>query len=184
MRFVPTRLLGAVQIELELHRDERGFFARAYCEREFGEQGLPIAYPQCNLSRNDRAGTLRGMHFNRAPDAEAKLVRCVRGAIYDVIVDLRPGSATRFEWIGVELTADLGQALFVPEGFAHGFITLVDDTDVFYQMGAMFKADAARGFRYDDPQFGIDWPREPSMISERDAGYADFDPSEYGEGSE
>lgn len=175
MRFSPTKLADAVVVELEQHRDERGFFARTYCEREFSEHGLPTHFPQCNLSRNDRAGTLRGMHFNGPPHAEAKLVRCTRGAIYDVIIDLRPGSATYAEWIGVELSADAGVALYVPPGFAHGFLTLADASDVFYHMGAFFQPDAARGLRYDDPVFSVRWPRDVAVISERDATYPDFD---------
>lgn len=176
MRFSPTKLAQAVVVELEQHRDERGFFARSFCEREFEAQGLPTHFPQCNLSRNDRAGTLRGMHFNAPPHEEAKLVRCVRGAIYDVIIDLRPDSPTFADWLGVELTADDGRALFVPAGFAHGFLTLAHATDVFYHMGALFQPDVARGLRYDDPAFGIRWPRDVSVVSQRDATYPDFDP--------
>lgn len=175
MRFSPTKLAQAVVVELEQHRDERGFFARTFCEREFEAQGLPTRFPQCNLSRNDRAGTLRGMHFNAPPHEEAKLVRCVRGAIYDVIIDLRPESPTYADWVGVELGADDGRALYVPAGFAHGFLTLADDTDVFYHMGALFQPDAARGLRCDDPAFAVRWPREVAVISERDATYPDFD---------
>jgi len=175
MRFSPTKLADAVVVELEQHRDERGFFARTYCEREFSDHGLPTDFPQCNLSRNDRAGTLRGMHFNVAPYAEAKLVRCTRGAIYDVIIDLRPGSATYAEWVGVELSADSGLALYVPQGFAHGFLTLAEASDVFYHMGAFFEPDAARGLRYDDPAFSVRWPRDVAVISGRDASYPDFD---------
>lgn len=175
MRFSPTKLGDAVVVELEQHRDERGFFARTFCEREFEAHGLPTRFPQCNLSRNDRAGTLRGMHFNVRPHEEAKLVRCARGAIYDVIIDLRPGSNTYADWIGVELSADDGRALYVPPGFAHGFLTLVDATDVFYQMGAFFQPDAGRGLRYDDAAFSVRWPRAVAVISERDATYPDFD---------
>jgi len=175
MRFSPTKLADAVVVELEQHRDERGFFARTYCEREFSEHGLPTHFPQCNLSRNDRAGTLRGMHFNVPPYGEAKLVRCTRGAIYDVIIDLRPGSPTYAEWVGVELSADAGLALFVPPGFAHGFLTLAEATDVFYHMGAFFQPEAARGLRYDDPAFSVRWPRGVAVISERDASYPAFD---------
>ncbi|HEU5074699.1 MAG TPA: dTDP-4-dehydrorhamnose 3,5-epimerase, partial [Polyangiaceae bacterium] len=171
----PTKLADAVVVELEQHRDERGFFARSFCEREFEAHGLPRHFPQCNLSRNDRAGTLRGMHFNAPPFEEAKLVRCVRGSIYDVIIDLRPRSPTYAEWVAVELSADAGLALYVPPGFAHGFLTLVDVTDVFYHMGAFFQADAARGLRYDDAAFAVRWPREVVVISERDATYPDFD---------
>jgi dTDP-4-dehydrorhamnose 3,5-epimerase len=179
MRFETTELAGAWVIEIEPHADERGFFARTFCEREFAQHSLPTHYPQTNLSRNSRAGTLRGMHYAAAPDREAKLVRCVRGRIYDVIIDLRAGSPTRDKWIGVELSAEKGRALFVPEGFAHGFITLDDDSDVFYHMSDFFKPEAARGLRWDDPHFGIRWPRAASVISARDAAYPDFDPTQF-----
>ncbi|HWZ87757.1 MAG TPA: dTDP-4-dehydrorhamnose 3,5-epimerase [Polyangiaceae bacterium] len=176
MQFIESELPGAYVIELERHLDERGFFARSYCEREFREHGLPDRFPQCNLSRNNKCGTLRGMHFDAPPSAECKLVRCVSGAVYDVILDLRPGSSTRFRWTGVQLSAENGRALFVPAGFAHGFLTLTDASDVFYHMGDFFKPETARGFRWDDPYFGITWPSAPVVISERDAGYSDFDP--------
>lgn len=174
MIFRETPLAGAFVIELEPHRDERGWFARSFCERELAEHGLPTRFPQSNLSFNRHAGTLRGMHYNRAPFAESKLVRPASGAIFDVIVDLRQGSPTRFRSFGVELTAAQGSALFVPAGFAHGFVTLLDDTAVHYQMGEFFNADAARGFRWNDPKFSLAWPREPSVIAARDAGYPDF----------
>jgi dTDP-4-dehydrorhamnose 3,5-epimerase len=177
MLFNESELPGAYIIDLEQHVDERGFFARAFCEREFAEHGLPTRFPQCNLSRNRARHTLRGMHYEAPPSAESKLVRCVNGAIYDVIIDLRPGSPTRLKWTSVELTAENGRALFVPAGFAHGFLTLADDTDVFYQMGDFFRAGGARGLRWNDPHFGITWPALPSVISERDAHYADFDPN-------
>jgi dTDP-4-dehydrorhamnose 3,5-epimerase len=179
MRFEPTELPGAWVIELEPHADERGFFARTFCEREFAQHALPTHYPQTNLSRNSRAGTLRGMHYNAAPDGEAKFVRCVRGRIYDAIIDLRADSPTREKWFGVELSADTGRALFVPAGFAHGFVTLDDDSDVFYHMSEFFKPEAARGLRWDDPRFGIRWPRTPSVISARDRAYPDFDPTQF-----
>lgn len=177
MQFVATSLADAKIIELEPHRDARGYFARTFCEKEFEAHGLPTHFPQCNLSHNAASGTLRGMHFNAPPDEEAKIVRCVRGAIYDVIIDVRRSSPTFSEWVAVELSADNGRALFIPAGFAHGFLTLVDDTDVFYHMGAYFVPAAARGVRYDDPYFAIEWPREPSVISDRDAQYPDFDPN-------
>lgn len=161
-------------VRLERHADERGSFARAYCEREFAEHGIPTRFPQCNLSSNRARFTLRGMHYNAAPFGEAKLVRCVRGAVYDVIVDLRNGSPTQLDWFGIDLTADGGEALFVPSGFAHGFVTLCDETDVFYHMGGFFQPDAARGFRWDDPAIGIDWPVVPAVVSERDATYPDL----------
>jgi dTDP-4-dehydrorhamnose 3,5-epimerase len=174
MIFTETRLAGAFLIELEERADERGSFARTFCEREFAEHGLPTRFPQSNVSRNRRAGTLRGMHFNAAPFAEAKVVRCATGAIHDVIVDLRPDSATRFQSVGVKLEACTGAALFVPAGFAHGFLTLADDTDVLYQMGAFYEADAARGFRWNDPAFALEWPRAVEIIAARDASYPDF----------
>jgi dTDP-4-dehydrorhamnose 3,5-epimerase len=179
MKFEPSELAGACMIELEPHPDDRGFFARTFCEREFGEHALPTRFPQCNLSRNTRAGTLRGMHYQAAPHREAKLVRCVRGAIYDVIIDLRVASPTRFAWLGVELSADNGRALFVPEGFAHGFVTLSDESDVFYHMTELYTPHGARGLRWDDPRFAVRWPRRPSVMSERDATYPDFDPRSF-----
>jgi dTDP-4-dehydrorhamnose 3,5-epimerase len=177
MRFEETLLGGAYVVDLEPHADERGFFARAFCEREFAEHGLPARFPQCNVSRNERMGTLRGMHFDVAPQPEAKLVRAVAGAIYDVIVDLRPGSSTFLQWIAVELSAAKGRALFVPGGFAHGFLTLADHTDVFYQMSDFFQPERARGFRWNDPRFNIRWPTAPSVISSRDAAYPDWNPA-------
>lgn len=179
MKFERTKLPGAIVVQLEPHSDERGFFARSFCEREFEQHGLPTRFPQHNLSRNTVAGTLRGMHYAAAPSREAKLVRCVRGAIFDVIIDLRVDSPARFDWIGVELNADDGRALFVPEGFAHGFVTLVADSDVFYLMSEFYVAGAARGLRWDDPRFSVRWPREPSVISERDRTYPDFDPDHF-----
>lgn len=179
MHFKDTKLPPARVIELERREDERGFFARSFCEREFEAHGLPTRFPQCNISHNLRKGTLRGMHYQAAPRREAKLVRCIRGAIYDVIIDLRPDSKARFQWIGEELSADNGRMLYVPEGFAHGFITLTDDTQVFYHMGEYFWAEGARGLRWDDPRFAIAWPARPSVISERDATYPDFDPSSF-----
>lgn len=181
MIFHETPLRGAYRIELEEHADERGSFARTFCEREFAAHGLPIRFPQSNLSRNRKAGTLRGMHYNLPAFAEAKLVRPMTGAIFDVIVDLRRDSPTRLQSFGAELLAERGSALFVPAGFAHGFITLADETSVHYQMGEFFKAEAARGFRYDDPAFGLVWPRSPSIIHSRDAQYPDFDLDHYDE---
>lgn len=166
-------------IELDAHVDERGAFARTFCETEFSAHGLPVRFPQCNLSFNTHAGTLRGLHFNREPFGESKLVRCVRGAIYDVIVDLRPGSATRLDWLGVDLTAVNGRALFVAAGFAHGFVTLSDHTDVHYHMSEFFRPDVSRGLRWDDPTIGIQWPVAPSIVSARDAAYPDIDPATF-----
>jgi dTDP-4-dehydrorhamnose 3,5-epimerase len=177
MRFEETRLSGAYVIDLEPNVDERGFFARAFCEREFADRGLPTRFPQCNLSRNDRLGTLRGMHFQAEPYPEAKLVRVVHGTIYDVIVDLRPRSSTFKQWVAVELSAETGRALFVPVDFAHGFLTLSANVDVFYHMSEFFRPEGARGFRWNDPQFGIRWPSPPNMISPRDASYPDWQPT-------
>jgi dTDP-4-dehydrorhamnose 3,5-epimerase len=180
VHFVETRLPGAYLVEIERHDDERGFFARTFCEREFASHGLLTHYPQCNLSYNVSAHTLRGMHYQAAPHQEVKLVRCVAGAIHDVIVDLRPGSPTRLRWIGVDLDAARRRALYVPAGFAHGFLTLSGGAEVFYQMGHFYEPEAARGFRWDDPAFGIEWPVRPAVISERDRSYPEFDPTSDG----
>jgi dTDP-4-dehydrorhamnose 3,5-epimerase len=175
MRFEPTTIDGVVIVEIEPNIDERGAFARTFCETEFAEAGLPTQFPQCNISINDRAGTLRGMHFNVAPHGESKLVRCVRGAIHDVVVDLRPGSRTRFRHVAVELSALNRRALFVPADFAHGFVTLEDRTDVYYHMGAVYVPNAARGLRWDDEALGISWPITPTVMSTADATYRDVD---------
>jgi dTDP-4-dehydrorhamnose 3,5-epimerase len=176
LRFRPTPLSGAFLVDLEPHHDERGFFARSYCAREFAEHGLARVGIQCNVSWNQRRGTLRGLHYNAPPDEEAKLVRCTAGAILDVIVDLRRDSPTHLEWFSVELDPQNRRMLYVPAGFAHGFLTLRDDSEVFYQMSAPYVADAARGVRWNDPSLGITWPAEPAVISERDASYPDYDP--------
>src|SRR4051812_22532092 len=165
MLFEETVLRGAFIIELEPRVDERGFFARTFCEQEFEAHGLPVRFPQSNLSRNSRKGTLRGMHYEAQPSNESKLVRCTTGAVFDVIVDLRAGSPSRFRWISVELDAKSGRALFVPAGFAHGFLTLQDHTDVTYLMGDSYRPGSARGFRFDDPLFGIRWPAQPASIA-------------------
>jgi dTDP-4-dehydrorhamnose 3,5-epimerase len=179
VQFEPTGLDEAWLIELDRHSDERGAFARTFCEEEFAAHGLPVRFPQCNLSFNTRAGTLRGMHFNLEPYGESKLVRCVRGSIHDVIVDLRPGSTDRFPWRGFDLSTDNGLALFVPAGFAHGFVTLSDDADVYYHMGEAFRPDVARGLRWDDPALAIEWPIVPAVISARDTAYPDLDPATF-----
>jgi len=178
VRFSELELPGAWRVELEPHEDERGYFARTFCAEEFAAHGLATRYPQCNLSYNRSVGTLRGLHLQVAPHGEAKLVRCVSGALHDVIVDLRAGSPTRRRWLAVELDARSGTALYVPEGFAHGFLTLREDTEVFYQMGSAYAPGAQRGFRWDDPAFGIDWPFPPQTISERDRTWPDFDSSD------
>jgi dTDP-4-dehydrorhamnose 3,5-epimerase len=174
MIFAETRLPGAFQIDLEPHEDERGFFARTYCEREFAERGLIARVAQCNLSHNRLAGTLRGMHYSIPPHAESKLVRCTRGRIYDVLVDLRRESRTHRQWIAVELSAENQRMLYVPPGVAHGFQTLEANTDVYYQMSELFDSECARGVRWDDPAFGIEWAREPSTVSARDRAFEDY----------
>jgi dTDP-4-dehydrorhamnose 3,5-epimerase len=176
MIFTETKLKGSYQIDLELQRDERGFFARAYCQNEFAKMGLNPNLVQCNISYNKARGTLRGMHYQNAPYPEAKVVRCTQGSIYDVIIDLRRDSHTFSQWFGVELTSENRKALYVPEGFAHGFITLKDDTEVLYQMSDFFHAECAAGVRWNDPAFMIAWPCTVSVISERDQNYPDFNP--------
>lgn len=174
MRFIPTSLVGAYLIEPELISDERGFFARTYCRDEFAHKGLNPSLVQCNISYNKVRGTLRGMHYQKWPHPEAKLVRCTQGGIYDVIVDLRTDSSTFTQWFGVELTAENRKALYVPEGFAHGFLTLMDDTEVLYQLSEFFHAECAAGIRWNDPLFAINWPRKIIVISDRDARYPHF----------
>ena len=174
MIFRETHLPGAFVIEPERFDDERGFFARTWCQEEFAAHGLSTRLVQCNISYNKHAGTLRGMHYQIAPHQEVKLVRCTHGAIYDVILDLRPQSPTYLQHVGVTLTADLQNALYVPVDFAHGFITLTDDAEVFYQMSEYYAPQAARGLRWNDPTFAIEWPVAPTTIAERDANYADF----------
>lgn len=168
MKFIPAGLDGASVIELEKLEDERGYFARTWCRQEFAAHGLETNIVQTNTSYNRSAGTLRGMHYQLAPHEETKLVRCTRGALYDVIVDLRPRSSQYKQWIGVELNADNGRMLYIPAGFAHGFITLTDDTEIAYMMSAVYVPDAARGFRWDDPGIGIEWPAKAVVMSDRD----------------
>jgi len=164
MRFQQLSLTGAFLIEPEQRSDERGFFARAWCRREFEGQGIRHDWPQCNISFNKRRGTLRGLHYQEPPCGEAKLIRCTMGAIFDVIVDLRRGSPTYGSWYAVELTAENRRMIYAPEGFAHGFQTLADNAEVFYQMGAFHNPDAARGIRWDDPILAINWPACPERI--------------------
>ena len=168
MIFQKTRLLGAYVIEPERLDDERGFFARTYCDREFADHGITFTCVQSNISYNRQKGTLRGMHYQLKPHAEAKLVRCTMGAIYDVIVDLRPGSPTYAQWIAAELTADNRKMLFVPEGFAHGFQSLVDNTETSYLMSAAYVAGSSAGILWSDPKLGIEWPLAHPIMSERD----------------
>jgi dTDP-4-dehydrorhamnose 3,5-epimerase len=185
--FTETKLKGAFIIELQRLEDERGFFARSFCQEEFRLHGINMNIVQCNISYNEKKGTLRGMHFQAAPYEESKLVRCTMGAIYDVIIDIRPDSATYCQWIAVELTAHRSQLtahrspltayhtmLYVPQGFAHGFLTLEDNTEVFYQMSEFYMPEHARGIRWNDSAFGIHWPIHAEIISERDRSYPDF----------
>jgi dTDP-4-dehydrorhamnose 3,5-epimerase len=174
MQFTETKLKGAFVIEPRRFEDPRGFFTRTWSRKEFAEAGCNPELLECNVSFNHRAGTLRGMHWQAAPFGQTKLVRCTSGAIWDAIVDLRPGSATFAQWVGYELTADNHRQLYIPEGFAHGFITLAERTEVFYQMGGAFNAESARGARWNDLAFGIRWPRDVAVIIDRDAGYPDF----------
>jgi dTDP-4-dehydrorhamnose 3,5-epimerase len=170
--FTPTRLAGVTLIDIEPHADERGFFARTWCEDEMRAHGLDATLVQCNLSYNAKRATLRGLHYQTSPHEETKIVRCTAGAIYDVAVDLRSSSPTYRSWVGVELTAGNRRMLYIPHGIAHGFITLTDASEVHYQMGSRFVAEAARGVRWDDPAFAIEWPMAPSVISERDREFA------------
>jgi dTDP-4-dehydrorhamnose 3,5-epimerase len=174
MVFSETELEGAYIIDLERHEDERGFFARAFCEEEFAAHGLPARFPQCNVSYNRAAHTLRGMHWQAAPHEEAKVVRCTAGSIWDVIIDIRPDSRTFMKHFGVALSRTNGTMLYIPGGFAHGFLTLESDTEVFYMMSASYVPESARGARWDDAAFGIEWPTPVAVISERDAHYPDF----------
>jgi len=179
VRFVETPLHGAWVLEPERREDERGYFARTFDRAEFEALGMESQVVQCNTSFNRVAGTLRGMHYQSEPHGEPKLVRCTRGAIHDVIVDLRGDSPTHLKWFGVNLTDDNGVALYIPRGMAHGFQTLSDESEVLYMMGAAYVAEAASGVRWDDPAFGIDWPAAPAtgrVLSARDAGYPDLRP--------
>lgn len=174
MIFTETQIKGVYIIDLDHHQDERGFFARSWCQREFEEHGLNPRLVQCNISFNKHRGTLRGMHYQMKPYQEAKLVRCTAGAIFDVVIDLRPKSATFQCWLSKELTAENHRALYIPEGLAHGFVTLADNTEVFYQMSEFFHPKAARGIRWNDPAFGIEWQMEILAISEKDKNYPDW----------
>lgn len=175
MKFLPTKLPGAYLLELERHEDERGFFARAWCEEEFAAQGIDMRAVQCNITFNRKKGTLRGMHYQAAAHAEKKVVRCTRGAIYDVMIDLRPSSPTFKQWFAAELTAENYRMLYIPDGFAHGLQTLEDNTEVFYLMSEFFHPESARGVRWDDPAFGIRWPDCKSRaMSKRDATFDNF----------
>jgi dTDP-4-dehydrorhamnose 3,5-epimerase len=174
MRFIETRLKGAFIIEPERLEDERGFFARTFCQKEFEAHGLNPRLVQCNISYNKHKGTLRGMHYQVAPMAEAKLVSCTRGAIYDVIIDLRPESPTYCQWLAEELNAENHKMIYIPEGFAHGFQTLEDGTDVFYQMSEFYSPKHARGIRWNDSTFGIEWHERQRIISTKDKNYTNY----------
>ena len=171
MRFTPTKLAGAYIIEPQPHADSRGLFARTFCANEFRAQGLVDVFVQCNTSWNVSKGTLRGLHFQLSPSSEVKLVRCTAGALWDVIVDLRPQSATYLQYVAVELTAGNRLALYIPEMFAHGFQTLEEGTEVFYQMSQFYAPKLAQGIRYDDPKIGIKWPLPVSSISDLDLNW-------------
>jgi dTDP-4-dehydrorhamnose 3,5-epimerase len=175
MIFTETRLKGAFIIQLEPREDERGFFARTFCAEEFAQHGLNPRVVQCNVSYSRKKGTLRGMHYQVAPFTEAKLVTCLAGSIYDVIIDLRPESSTYCRWLAVELSARHPRStLYVPAYFAHGFQTLADDTEVFYQMSEFYHPDSARGVRWNDPAFAIHWPEDDRIISGKDQALPDF----------
>lgn len=174
MIFTPTTLDGVVLIDLERHGDERGFFARTFCRDEFVRQGLEATVVQCSLSVTTRRGTLRGLHFQRTPHEEAKLVRCVRGVVHDVVVDLRPSSPTYLAHLGLELSDANCRAVYVPRGCAHGFLTLTDDAELYYQMSAPFVPGSQAGVRWNDPAFGIDWPITQPTMNDRDRSYPDY----------
>ena len=171
MRFEPTGFSGLVLVRPERHADERGYFTRTFCAEEFGAQGLVGLFPQQSLSFNRTRGTLRGMHFQRAPHEETKLVRCARGAILDAVVDLRPDQPTYLRWQGFELTAANGDALYIPAGFAHGFQTLADDTEVAYAITPAFAPGSGSGVRYDDPAIDVRWPLRVGVISDKDRAW-------------
>jgi dTDP-4-dehydrorhamnose 3,5-epimerase len=171
VKFQESPLAGAYTIDMDRREDARGFFARSYCAEEFAARGLAVAMPQSSVSFNTRCGTLRGLHYRAEPHAEDKLVRCTAGVIYDVVVDLRPGSPTARRWFGVELSAANHRSLFVPKGMAHGFMTLRDDTEVLYMISAPYAPGFERGIRWNDPAIGISWPTAPSVVSARDAAY-------------
>jgi dTDP-4-dehydrorhamnose 3,5-epimerase len=174
MVFQETVLKGSFIIDLNRHEDDRGSFARTYCQQEFKEQGIVAEMVQANMSTNKIKGTLRGLHYQVNPHQEEKLVRCTKGALYDVIIDLRPDSPTYREWIGVELTEHNQRALFVPKDFAHGFITLENDTTAFYMVSEFYSPGAESGIRWNDPNFSIKWPTEPKCVSEKDSNWENF----------
>lgn len=174
MQFTETQLPGVFVIKLERHEDERGWFARTWCREEFAQHGLPLEFAQNSISHNAQRGTLRGMHYQTAPHAEAKLIRCVAGAVHDVALDLRPDSPTFKQSFATELSAENGRALFLPEGIAHGFQTLADDSALHYQMTAPYVAEASTGVHWNDPAFDLEWPVAEPILSERDQAWPDF----------
>lgn len=174
MKFVPTKLDGVFLIDVERREDARGFFGRTWCAREFAARGLSSQIAQVNTAVSLKAGTLRGMHYQLAPHAEVKIMRCQRGAVFDVIVDLRPQSATYLQWVGAELTAENATMMYAPEGCAHGYLTLRDDSELSYSTSMFYAPDAARGARYNDPLFNIRWPAELRVISDQDRQWPDF----------
>lgn len=180
MKFNPAPLTGAYTIELEKRGDDRGFFARFYCENEFNDAGIPTPVVQINNSLTSKRGTLRGMHFQLPPAAEIKVVRCIRGALFDVIIDLRPDSSTFGKWFGAELTAENRLMMYAPRGFAHGLLTLEDDTEAFYLVSNFYGPKEERGIRFNDPYFKIEWPIDPVEVSPKDGSWPDFDPAWHG----
>ena len=176
MIFTETQIVGAFLLDIEAHRDERGWFGRSFCQKEFEEHGLNPVVAQCNVSTNLRKGTLRGMHSQVPPCEEDKLVRCTRGSIHDVMLDLRRASPSYGEHFGALLSAENQRALYIPKGVFHGFLTLEDDCEVFYQMSEFYAPSHGCGVRWNDPKFGIEWPGEVTLISDRDANYSDFEP--------
>ena len=174
MKFIPLKLEGAYLIEPELLTDERGFFARSFCKEEFKDHELAEEYVQCSISFNKKKGTLRGMHFQKVPHEEIKLIRCTRGVIHDVIIDIRKESKTLGQWLGFELSEDNHSMLYIPDGFAHGFITLSDNAEIQYQISTPYNGASAEGIRWNDPSFNISWPLMPQVISERDRNFPDY----------
>ena len=174
MKFVETKLQGLLMVEFEIHEDERGFFTRSWCQKEFQARGLNSQLVQCDISFNHKRGTLRGLHYQTDPHDEVKLVRCTKGRIYDVAVDMRPSSRTFKKWFAVELAADSHLMLYIPTGFAHGFQTVEDESEIFYQMSNFYNPISARGVRWNDPAFGITWPIKNPILSEKDKSYEDF----------
>ena len=177
MKFIPTAVAGAFEIEIAPRVDARGMFARTFCAETFAERGLATVYPHCNISLTEKRGTLRGMHYQDAPKRDAKIVRATRGAAFDVALDLRPNSPTYLRWAAVELTAEKRNAVYIPAGCAHGFLSLTDACELFYQISEPYDAALDRGVAYDDPAFAIAWPFTPTFISERDAAHARYVPA-------